>query len=98
MGGREFFVSFVFLLNRRWDADLGLSLFAFPQFDRIASPSIRKRVALASASLCSTGDDEVLQRFAGEFVNLFIDVLAELKGEFSKTLSLASTQLEPRID
>ncbi|KAL7414820.1 armadillo-type protein [Mrakia frigida] len=53
--------------------------FWWAAFDRIASPSIRKRVALASASLCSTGDDEVLQRFAGEFVNLFIDVLAELK-------------------
>jgi len=42
--------------------------------------------------LCSTGDDEVLQRFAGEFVNLFIDVLAELKGDLCSFSSNRTTR------
>lgn len=54
-------------------------------FDRLALSSMRKRVALASAALCSTGNPAVLSRF-GELLNVFLDVLGELKGQSPPSL------------
>lgn len=55
---------------------------------------MRKRVALASAALCATGERAVLERF-GELLNIFLDVLGELKGP--SCLPRPPSKLVPRL-
>lgn len=78
--------SFLALINQAGVDTSAFMAVWWDAFDRLALSSMRKRVALASAALCSTGDPAVLSRF-GELLNVFLDVLGELKGPPSHSLS-----------
>lgn len=48
-------------------------------FDYLSEPSTRKAVAMAVAALLPLGIPQVFDRLDGEFVNIWMDVLGELK-------------------
>ncbi|RXK35686.1 hypothetical protein M231_07059 [Tremella mesenterica] len=47
-------------------------------FDYVGGARERKVVAMGAGALLSTGHSQCLERISGEFMNMFIDVLAEL--------------------
>ena len=49
------------------------------QFDNMSEPWHRKLTAMGISRLVSTGKPEVLDRFAFEVTNIWLDVLCEIK-------------------
>ncbi|OCF78224.1 hypothetical protein I204_00161 [Kwoniella mangroviensis CBS 8886] len=48
-------------------------------FDYVGETRMRKAVAMGAGALLTTGDLHVLDRFDGEFMNIFLDVLGEVQ-------------------
>nr|XP_019050076.1 hypothetical protein I302_00497 [Kwoniella bestiolae CBS 10118]OCF29006.1 hypothetical protein I302_00497 [Kwoniella bestiolae CBS 10118] len=48
-------------------------------FDYVGETRMRKAVAMGAGALLTTGDHHVLDRFDGEFMNIFLDVLGEVQ-------------------
>ena len=50
-----------------------------PKFDNMSEPRHRKLTAMGVSCLVSTGKREVLDRFAFEIANIWLDVLGEIQ-------------------
>ncbi|OCF32339.1 hypothetical protein I316_06007 [Kwoniella heveanensis BCC8398] len=48
-------------------------------FDYVGETRMRKAVAMGAGALLTTGNRQVLDRFDGEFLNIFLDVLGEVQ-------------------
>nr|XP_031857373.1 uncharacterized protein CI109_007237 [Kwoniella shandongensis]KAA5524445.1 hypothetical protein CI109_007237 [Kwoniella shandongensis] len=48
-------------------------------FDYVGETRMRKAVAMGAGALLTTGNHQVLDRFDGEFMNIFLDVLGEVQ-------------------
>ncbi|OWZ26235.1 hypothetical protein C361_07067 [Cryptococcus neoformans Tu259-1] len=66
-------------------------------FDYVGETRLRKVVAMGVGNLLLTGNQQVMERLDGDFMNIFLDVLGEVQ-QSEGSLSAQETGLVPWID